>query len=78
MLLCRYSGSEAVLTIDDLIADWRKRQATLREQREYFKGGKKLYVAGKASEPATTEMLRRIEGWIAELDHLLAQYANDK
>jgi hypothetical protein len=61
---------DAMVTIDDLVANWIEMRATIKQQLEHFKSGNKMRVPGMDSEEATAEAVDRLEKCLAEIETL--------
>src|SRR5258708_20926047 len=73
-LAARKRGRDAMVTIDDLVANWIEMRATIKQQLEHFKSGNKMRVPGMDSEEATAEAVDRLEKCLAEIETLLRHY----
>jgi hypothetical protein len=67
-------GRDAMVTLDDLVANWIEMRATIKQQLEHFKSGNKMRVPGMDSEEATVEAVDRLEKCLAEIETLLRHY----
>jgi hypothetical protein len=65
---------DAMVTIDDLVANWIEMRATIKQQLEHFKSGNTMRVPGMDSREATAEAVDRLEKCLAEAETLLRHY----
>jgi hypothetical protein len=60
-------------TLDDLRADWIRTRKTLSVHIEYLESGKRIYPIDQDPEVATTELLRKLREYHAQIQNWLAQ-----
>jgi hypothetical protein len=59
-----------------MVESWKARRAMLAEQLENLESGK--WRSGIDNEDVTTEDIKRLKAWIAELDGLIAEYTSSQ
>jgi hypothetical protein len=63
-----------MITIEQLVEEWRATRARHDATLAYLEAGNKVHVDGQESDEATDRHIKRLVEWIAELDGLLDEY----
>ncbi|WP_445679185.1 hypothetical protein [Radicibacter daui] len=63
-----------MITIEQLVEEWRATRARHDATLAYLEAGNMIYLDGVESEEATGQHIARLVEWIAELDKLLDEY----
>ena len=72
----RRQGRYAMISTEDLMADWITVRTTLKRQLTYLKSGHEVRVPGFDAAQATADMVARVESCLGEIERLLKTYSS--